>query len=92
MPSKEEVYDQKISPLMSAILEICKAHKIAMLADFALDEDLHCTSALLREDHGASAAQYKALDLLKPKEPFVMAETIETLPDGTKRVTIRSIS
>ena len=38
--TKEEVYDSQISPLMAQIISICKEHKIAMLADFTLDEDL----------------------------------------------------
>ncbi len=31
---EEEVYDEKISPLMQQIIEICKKHKIPMMASF----------------------------------------------------------
>jgi hypothetical protein len=51
--SKEEIYDERISPLMAQIIAICKEHKINMAAQFALDaktddpEDvLFCTTSL----------------------------------------------
>lgn len=42
--TKEQVYDSEISPLMEKIIAICKKHKIAMLCDFGLGDDLKCTS------------------------------------------------
>lgn len=52
--NKEEIYDSQIAPLMAQIIAICKANKIAMLADFAIghekDEGLKCTTALLDDD------------------------------------------
>lgn len=30
--NKEQVYDEKIAPLMTQIIAICQEHKIAMLA------------------------------------------------------------
>ena len=55
---KEQIYDEQISPLMTKIIEICKEHKIDMLATFAIptegDEDLRCSSAVL----GDGAARY----------------------------------
>ena len=44
--SKESVYDDLISPLMSQIIEICKGNGIAAFATFALDGDLECTTCL----------------------------------------------
>lgn len=31
---KEDIYDTKIAPLMTQIIEVCKEHKIPMLATF----------------------------------------------------------
>lgn len=95
--TKEERYDNEIAPLMAKILEICKAAKIALIADFALDdseesEGLHCTSALLAHDFGPSEAQIDAYELLKPKPSYAFAETHQTMEDGSKRISIRRIS
>ena len=47
--TKEEVYDEQISEMMTKIIQICHDNKIAMIADFALDEDLKCLTVLLSE-------------------------------------------
>ena len=90
--NKEEIYDTQISPLMTQILGICKENRIALICDFGLDEDLHCTSALMSEEYSPSSDQLKAWALLKPKQSFAFAETTQTMPDGTKRISIRRIS
>lgn len=89
---KENVYDEQINPLMAQIIAICKQHKISLIADFGLDDDLHCTSALLTEEYSPSDEQIRAWQILKPDEGFAIAETIETKPDGSKRITMRRIS
>jgi hypothetical protein len=52
--TKEEIYDQQISPLMAKIIECCREHKIAFVATYSLssqdDEGLQCTSALPEDD------------------------------------------
>jgi len=35
--NKEDVYDNEISPLMTKIIDICKEHKIPMLASFTYE-------------------------------------------------------
>lgn len=89
---KEQIYDEQINPLMDKILRICREHKIAFIADFALGGDLKCTSAMLSDDHEPTQAQLQAWALLKPQTAFAMAETIETLPDGSKKITLQRIS
>ena len=46
--NKEQVYDERISPLITRILDICKEHGIAMLTTFSLPTDekpgLQCSS------------------------------------------------
>ena len=57
MPSNDDrgpcelVYDERIDPLMTRIIAMCKEHGIPMLATFELDVDdedgpMHCTTAL----------------------------------------------
>jgi hypothetical protein len=54
--TKEEFYDEKISPLMAQIIAMCKEGEIPMVADFALDwsEDeqshLKCTTVILGDE------------------------------------------
>jgi len=37
--SKEKIYDEQISPMMTKIIEICKEHNIPTFCTFGLDED-----------------------------------------------------
>jgi hypothetical protein len=87
--TKGQVYDSQIAPLMEQIIEICKQTKIAMIADFGLDDDIHCTSALLANEYFPSDGQLEALKAVSPKRGIAVAETIETLSDGSKRVKIQ---
>lgn len=49
-PTKEQIYDEQIEPLMGQIINVCQQHGIAMVASFHIptpeDLDLHCTSVL----------------------------------------------
>lgn len=38
--NKEQVYDEKIHPLVDRLVAICNEHKIAMVANFHLDPGL----------------------------------------------------
>lgn len=63
--TKEQVYDEQIAPLMDTIIQVCKEHKINMLADFDLDDGLKCTTALIPKD--APDEMKEAFDLLRPR-------------------------
>lgn len=65
--NKEQVYDEQISPLIAQILTICKANKIAMLADFHLGDNLKCTSVLLTDEYDPTQNMLLCLDILKPR-------------------------
>ncbi len=87
--NKEKVYDAEISPLMATILEICKTHKIAMIASFAIptpgDETLTCTSALATEEYAPPSAFLKAAKLLVPAERRIrMTKMTVEKADGSK--------
>ena len=89
MKTKEEIYDEQISPLMAQIITICNEHKIANLCTFALDveEDLYCTTAMIGDEYEAPEAYSQMYDLLRP--PAVSMSTITvTKEDGSKEITV----
>jgi hypothetical protein len=97
--SREDAYDEHVAPLMTKIIAFCKEHQIPMVASFELDADddpddpLLCTTIL---DLGGDAkivskALKEASQALQPKRPMGFTEVIETMPDGSKHITIGSI-
>jgi hypothetical protein len=70
--TKEEIYDEEVSPLMSKIIGICKENKIAMLATFSIPDeegeknDLLCTTSLLAEEFEPPERFLAALKVIKP--------------------------
>ena len=60
MATKEKIYDSEINPLMATIIAVCKQHKIPLIADFGLGDDLHCTTALLADEFEPSEGQLAA--------------------------------
>jgi len=65
--TKEEAYDKEIAPLMTRIIAVCQANKIAALCDFALDDDLKCTTSLLTDEYDPPDSMLAALRHLKPR-------------------------
>lgn len=55
--SKENVYDEKICPLMAQIISICEEAKIPLIAQFALDGDMRCSTYPCPEDHTDDSAR-----------------------------------
>jgi hypothetical protein len=81
--TKEQVYDDEISPLMAQIIDICKRHKIAMLADFCLDakEGLKCTTSLLDDEYEHTPEMKEALRYVRPRAS-VPVMTIKTYDEN----------
>ncbi len=83
---KEKIYDEQINPLMAQIIGICKEHKIAVVASFALaredDEDkegnigLMCTTALTTEEFEPPQALRDCVKRLYQHKPAFCAITI----------------
>lgn len=75
--NKEQVYDEKVAPLMTQIIAICQEHKIAMLATFAIptkeDSDLLCTTCISDETGRPPEPILSALRVVRP--PVVMLTT-----------------
>lgn len=62
--NKEQVYDERISPLMSAIIEICEVHDITFIASFSIPTDekpaLMCSTMVI-DDHTPQIIQIAAM-------------------------------
>lgn len=86
--TKEQVYDDRISPLMAQIIEICKEHKIAMLATFSLclDSGLNCTTAMLTDEFDPPESYLLALNTVRPPVRSPLMVTVNKA-DGTKEIT-----
>lgn len=73
--NKEEIYDQKISPLMAQIIKACQEHNIEFIASFDIPTeehpDLRCTSAVIEQAVGFR----EALQAIRA-EPQTLAFTI----------------
>lgn len=85
--TKEDVYDERIAPLMSQIISVCKEHKIAMLATFSLDvsEGLQCTTALLTDDFEPTREMVEAGEIIYPPVPSPMMLKVSK-GDGSKEL------
>lgn len=93
MPSlnKEQIYDQQIAPLVEQIINICKEHGIAMLADFVLptpdEPDLRCTTMLEDESRQVDPRHHMALNILGINTSTMTMTITSEHPDGSKQVT-----
>ena len=85
--TKEDIYDEQISPLMVQIISICKEHDIPLVADFQIDNDrstvdpndtFHCTTLLVPKD--ASPKTHELKRAASPQQGEVLAITITSTP------------
>ncbi|MCA8313221.1 hypothetical protein LGN43_02915 [Burkholderia multivorans] len=69
--TKEQIYDEQISPLMTQIIAICKEHRIPIVASFFTpgddDHELAVTTALLGNGFEAPVNFTNALRALRPE-------------------------
>ena len=88
MNAKEEIYDEQISPLMGQIIAICREHKIANICSFSLDydEELVCTTAMLKEEFEPPESFLEALKTIRPPEREPLMVTTKN-PDGSETIT-----
>lgn len=88
--TKEDIYDNEISPLMAQVIKICQKHGIAMLANFACpnDDDASVQAlSLVPDENGKHPANHKeALYCIRPSSrPPMMLTTSHA--DGSKTMT-----
>jgi len=79
--NKEEIYDKKINPLMAQIIAICKEHKIAMVASFAIGHEgrdgLMCSTFMTTDEFRPSSEQLRAVAILRPRPGALMQWTVK---------------
>lgn len=73
----ESVYDEEIAPLMTKIIDICKRHKMPMLASFMYqhhhgeDElESYCTTSLGGEGDWKPEKIIKATEIIRRQDNF----------------------
>lgn len=78
MATKEEIYDEQISPLMTQITAICKEHKVAHLCAFSLDleEELCCITGNISEDYEPPERMKNAYRAMYPEQQAPMMMTV----------------
>lgn len=78
----EAIYDEKISPLMTQIIQICQAHQMPMLCTFAYenceDNGIGQCTTVLNDFEGRAVPQLTAAmkQLRSPSGAFAMAITV----------------
>lgn len=88
--NKENIYDNEISPLMAQVIELCKKHGIAMIANFACpnDEDLDLQAlSVVPDENGEQPKNHKEalLCIRPPRRSHLMLTTSHA--DGSKTIT-----
>lgn len=88
--SKEDIYDNEISPLMQQLVALCQKHGIAMIANFACpnheDETVQALTMLPDENGKFPANHTEALYCIRPScRPPLMLTTSHA--DGGKTLT-----
>ena len=86
MPTKEEIYDEQINPLMAQIIAICKEHNIAHVCSFSLDDDgLMCTTCNTSDETDPPDELRECVRLLHPDARNPLMLTVEKA-DGSKEI------
>lgn len=90
MSTKEEIYDEQISPLMTQIIALCYEHKIPLVSSFALDkeEGLVCSTFIVKKEFEPPDAFYAAAALLRGGMPQLSV----VVRDGEGRVDTIEVS
>lgn len=79
--TKEQVYDDVISPLMYQIIKACHDAGIDFVVDFKLDDNLHCSTVIIQDRANAFHVQLAML-LKVPKEDWLSPEQAQSYVKG----------
>lgn len=84
--TKEQVYDEEISPLMTKIIEICKEHRIANVLTFSLKraaedgsddgQDMCCTTCMVTDEFDPPPEYQQMVELIYPPQRCPMMVTV----------------
>lgn len=90
----ERVYDKKIAPLMTKIIDICKEHKLPMFATFLCmndpddsGDDLVCTTNLMFEERPIPDKLLTLINVVSPPRRPSMRMRV-TKSDGSIEETV----
>ncbi|MFJ2364808.1 hypothetical protein ACIPIN_14140 [Pseudomonas sp. NPDC087697] len=87
--TKENIYDERISPLVHQIIDICKEHNIALLLSAQLEDEhgdrLYCTTILPGDDDTSDEKFIQALNIIRPPRRSMHITT--THADGSQTLT-----
>lgn len=85
---KEKVYDEELYPLMEKVISICNKKGIGLLATFALDGSLCCTTATVSkqnvEDEGSLYCLSTAVNVILNGSAPVVSETCKGVSEVGK--------
>lgn len=89
----ESVYDERIAPLMSQIIAVCKEHKLPMLATFQYQRteengEGFCTTSLPFSERGTAEKLTQAMNVMAPRRGPRMSTITVVKADGSKEVTM----
>lgn len=88
--SKEDIYDNEISPLVAQVIALCQKHGIAMIANFACpndeDESVQALSMVPDENDEHPTNHQEALHCIRPprRSPLMLTTSHA---DGSKTMT-----
>jgi len=89
----EDVYDREVAPLMAKIIEVCKQHKLPMVASFLYanstedDQQDFCTTQLLFDDRPIPTEMWHMADsIYRPRGPALRMRV--TKGDGSVEDTV----
>lgn len=89
--NKEQIYDTEIAPLMTKIIDVCRTHKIGMLASYAIptsdDDGLYCTTSLFDDSGKVPERFQKPLSLILAERASTPLMITTTKRDGSKTIT-----
>ncbi len=88
--SKERVYDDLISPLMTQIIAICKEHSISMLATYDIPNEENatlCCTTCLADESGEPSPRISKVARAAKLAASSMTMITTTAPNGDKTIT-----
>lgn len=89
---KEDVYDEQIAPLMTKIIEICKAHQIPIVATFQFNGAGDRCTTTIGDSERASEDMMRFATMMQPRTGGIaLAVTEATDQDGKRKISIRRL-
>lgn len=89
--TKENIYDEQISPLMQQVIDICREHKIAMVFSAHLPDEeqdsLYCTTLLPGDNDEPNPKFTATAKMIRGDRPSIGLGIRTTHADGSQTLT-----